>query len=79
MDHSALRDARQRQPFIPFRVVSKDRSYVIRSPEWILVTDMTTVIGIPCESGGDDLIKLLDNSRIDDLIPLPDIPAVTYT
>jgi len=73
MHHSALREALRKQPFIPFRLVLSNGShYEIRSPEWMLVTGMTTMIGIPGESADGEILRWLDNAHINELIPLAD-------
>jgi hypothetical protein len=74
MHHAALRDQLRRQPFQPFRLMLTNGSqYDIRSPEWMIVTGMTTMIGIPGESADGDILRLIDNAHINELIPLPDV------
>ncbi len=73
MHHTALRQKLQRMPFQPFRLVlSNGKHYDIRSPEWMLVTGMTTAIGIPGEAGDGDNLHLIDNAQINQVEPLPD-------
>jgi hypothetical protein len=73
MHHAALREYLKKQPFQPFRItLSNGSQYEIRSPEWMLVTGMTTAIGIPGESGDGELLRLIDNAHINELIPLAD-------
>ena len=51
MHHAALREALRKQPFVPFRLVlSNGSQYDVRSPEWMLVTGMWTMLGIPGEA-----------------------------
>ncbi len=76
MHHTALRENLRKQPFQPFRIIlSNGSQYEIRSPEWMMVTGMTTAIGIPGESGDGDLLRLIDNAHINELTPLPEIAA----
>jgi len=73
MHHSSLREQLRKQPFQPFRIVLSNGShYDIRSREWMLVTGMTTGIGIPGESADGEILRLVDNSHINELIPLTD-------
>jgi len=51
-------------------ILSNGNQYEIRSPEWMLVTGMTTAIGIPGEAGDGELLRLIDNAHINELIPL---------
>lgn len=73
MHHSELRASLRKQPFQPFRMVlSSGNTYDIRSPEWILVTGMTTYVGIPGEAGDGEILRHLDNAHIVEVIPLPE-------
>ena len=74
MHHTALREALRKQPFVPFRLVlSNGSQYDVRSPEWMLVTGMWTMLGIPGEAGDGDLSRWLDNAHINELMPLPEV------
>jgi len=74
MHHSSLREALRRQPFIPFRLIlSNGNSYDIRSPEWMLVTGMHTMLGIPGESADGEIVRWLDNAHINELVALPGV------
>ena len=74
MHHSALREILRKQPFVAFRMVlSNGSTYDIRSPEWMLVTGMTTMIGIPGESADGDILRWIDNAHINEIIPLPNV------
>lgn len=74
MHHSELKAALRKQPFQPFRLIlSSGTSYDIRSPEWILITGMTTYLGIPGEAGDGEILRHIDNAHIVELIPLPGV------
>ena len=72
MQPDQLRQALRRQPFIPFRLVTASgNSYAVPSPEWMMVTGLTTAVGTPGESGDGDIVMLLDNMSITELVPMP--------
>jgi hypothetical protein len=76
MHHSELRASLRKQPFQPFRLIlSSGNTYDIRSPEWILVTGMTTYVGIPGEAGDGEILRHIDNAHIVEVIPLPEVAA----
>ena len=73
-----LREWLRRQPFLPFRIfVTGGQSYSVPSPEWMLVTANTTVIGVPGQSGDGEIVRMFDNSHISHVEPLSmaDAPA----
>jgi hypothetical protein len=71
-----LRALLRRQPFRPFRLImSKGNTYDVVSPEWMMVTATTTVVGIPGESGDGELVNLLDNFQISDVQPIDAEPV----
>lgn len=71
-----LRALLRRQPFRPFRLImSNGNSYDVVSPEWMMVTATTTVVGIPGESGDGELVNLLDNFQIADVQPIDAEPV----
>ncbi len=71
-----LRRALRGQPFVPFRLVlASGNSYPVPSPEWMMVTDRTTAVGTPGESGDGDIVALLDNFGITELVPMPSSQA----
>ncbi len=77
MHHTALKEHLRKLPFQPFRIVmSHGGEYEIRSPEWMLVTGMTTAIGIPGDSGDGEVLRLVDNAHINELIPLAEVKRV---
>jgi len=52
-------------PFRPFRLhLSGGNSFLVTSPEWLLVTGLTSALGIPGQSGDGDRIMLIDNMHI---------------
>jgi len=80
MHHTALKEHLRKLPFQPFRIVlSNGSQYEIRSPEWMLVTGMTTAIGIPGESADGELLRLIDNAHINELIPLSEVKQAAAT
>lgn len=79
MHHSELKAALRKQPFQSFRLIlSSGNTYDIRSPEWIMITGMTTYVGIPGEAGDGEILRHIDNAHIVELIPLPEV-AVSNT
>ncbi len=71
-----LRALLRRQPFRPFRLImSKGNTYDVVSPEWMMVTATTTVVGIPGESGDGELVNLLDNFQISAVQPIDAEPV----
>jgi hypothetical protein len=71
MHHEVLRDKLKAQPFQPFRIVmTTGKVYDVTSPEWVLVTRLTTAIGLPGESGDGDILRHLDNLHIVELLPI---------
>ncbi len=72
MPPDQLRASLRRHPFVPFRVVTASgNSYHVPSPEWMMVTDRTTAVGTPGESGDGDIVTLIDNFSITELVPAP--------
>ena len=77
MHHTALREKLRPNPFQPLRLVlSNGKHYDIRSPEWMLVTGMTTAVGIPGEAGDGDNLHLIDNAQINQVEQLVDADRV---
>ncbi len=67
-----LRTLLRRQPFQPFRVyMAGGQSYDVAGPEWMMVTGLTTALGIPGKAGDGDVVMLLDNMSITHTEPLP--------
>lgn len=74
-DH--LRELLRAKPFRPFRVhMASGDSYVVAGPEWMLVTGMTSALGIPGQAGDGDRLILLDNMSITHIEPA-DAPPVS--
>jgi hypothetical protein len=70
MASDALRQRLRANPFQPFRVfLASGTSYLIASREWMLVTALTTAIGVPGEAGDGDRLILLDNMSITEAQP----------
>jgi len=75
MAPDALRQLLRNQPFRPFRVfTASGNSYLVTSPEWMVVTSLTTALGIPGEAGDGDRLILLDNMSITETQPA-EIPS----
>jgi hypothetical protein len=55
--------------------MSKGNTYDVVSPEWMMVTATTTVVGIPGESGDGELVNLLDNFQISAVQPIDAEPV----
>ena len=71
MHHSVLRDALRKQPFVPFQLVLANGSkYTVTGPDWMLITGMTSYVGIPGETADGDIVRSIDNTSICELIPL---------
>lgn len=76
MHHDVLREKLKAQPFQPFRIVmTTGKTYEVTSPEWVLVTRLTTAIGLPGESGDGDILRHLDNLHIVELVPIENTVA----
>jgi hypothetical protein len=66
-----LRKLIRRTPFQPFRIyMASGHSYDVSSPEWMMVTGLTTALGIPGEAGDGDELMLLDNMSITHTEPI---------
>lgn len=77
MTAATLRDALRRQPFHPFRLqTSSGAEFTVNSPEWMMVTDTTTAVGIPGQAGDGDRLILIDNFQINHIETLP-LPAAS--
>jgi hypothetical protein len=71
-----LRQLLRATPFRPFRVhLASGQSYVVAGPEWMVVTALTSALGIPRESGDGDRLILLDNMSITHIEPADPIPT----
>jgi hypothetical protein len=71
-----LRKLIRRNPFHPFRIfMASGHSYDVSSSEWIMVTALTTALGIPGEAGDGDELMLLDNMSITHTEPLRPVKA----
>jgi hypothetical protein len=71
-----LRQLLRANPFRPFRVyLAGGQSYVVAGPEWMMVTTLTSALGIPRESGDGDRILLLDNMSITHTEPADSVPT----
>jgi hypothetical protein len=71
MHHDVLREKLKAQPFQPFRIImTTGKAYDVTNPEWVLVTRLTTAIGLPGESGDGDILRHLDNLHIVELVPI---------
>jgi hypothetical protein len=76
MSPEPLRQLLRANPFRPFRVyLASGHSYTVASPEWMVVTALTSALGIPGEAGDGDRLILLDNMSITHTEPT-DIPTV---
>jgi hypothetical protein len=65
-----LRQLLRADPFRPFRVfTASGNSYLIPGPEWMLVTSLTSAVGVPGEAGDGDRLILLDNMSITETAP----------
>lgn len=74
MTATALREALKRQPFDPIRLhTSSGAEFTVNSPEWMMVTDTTTAVGVPGRAGDGDRLILIDNFQINhfETLPLP--------
>ncbi len=79
MTATTLREVLRRQPFHPIRLqTSSGAEFTVNSPEWMMVTDTTTALGIPGQAGDGDRLILIDNFQINHIetLPLPTSPAI---
>ena len=61
----ALRQLLRANPFRPFRVyLASGPSYTVASPEWLVVTALTSALGLPGEAEDGDRLIILDNMSI---------------
>jgi hypothetical protein len=66
-----LRELLRRTPFRPFRLyTSGGQSYDVPGPEWMMVTNRTTALGVPGRSDDGDVVILIDNLHVTHTIPL---------
>jgi hypothetical protein len=73
MEPQALREHLRRRPFQPFRVmVSDGNEYDVVSHECMLVTKTTTAINIPGLLPDSDMLRMIDTSRIEKVVPITD-------
>lgn len=71
MTQEQLRTYLRRNPFQPFRIyISSGHSYVVNSPDWMMVTPRTTAVGIPGQSGDGDVVVTIDNLHIAHVEPV---------
>lgn len=76
MHHSYLRHVLRRSPFRPFRLhITNGRTYDVLSPEWMLVYNLVSRVGVPGQVGDGDRLVDIDNWHITHLEPLPTPPA----
>ena len=67
-------------PFRPFRIyLASGHSYMVAGPEWLMVTGLTSALGLPGEAGDGDRILLLDNMSITHTEPADPLPAPPKT
>ena len=75
MHHAQLRDALRKSPFVPFRLhMSSGVTYDVASPEWMMVTNTYSAVGVPGRAGDGDIISLLDNWHVTHIEPLSATP-----
>ena len=80
MTPDKLRQLLRAQPFTPFRVyLASGHAYEVAGPEWMLVGNLTTALGIPGVSQDGDNLMLLDNISITHTEPIRpnQVPATT--
>jgi hypothetical protein len=71
-----LRELLRRELFRPGRLVmSSGQTYDIAGPEWMLVTQHTTAVGVPGRAGDGEVVTLLENFHITEAEPIS-TPAV---
>lgn len=76
MAPDALRQMLTAVPFRPFRVMTASgTSYLVPARDWMLVTSLTSAVGVPGEAGDGDRLILLDNMSITEVIPADPVPA----
>ena len=75
-----LRSLLRQSPFVPFRVyMNSGHAYEVSSPEWMMVTEATTALGIPGKSGDGERLMLLSNINIRHTEPMSISPAAAST
>ncbi len=76
MSPEALRQLLRVQPFRPFRVhLASRHSYIVAGPEWLVVTALTSALGVPGEAADGDRLILLDNMSITHSEPVDSLPV----
>lgn len=72
-----LRTVLRAVPFHPFRVyMASGHSFLVTSPEWMMVGPVTSALGLPGRAGDGEIIHLLDNMSITHTEPA-DLPAAS--
>lgn len=76
MHHSHLRDALRLASFHPFRLhLTNGRTFDVPSPDWMIVYNLVTHVGVPGQAGDGEVLTVIDNWHITHLEPLPTAPA----
>ena len=76
MSPEALRQLLRVQPFRPFRVhLASGHSYIVSSPEWMVVAAPTSALGLPGQAADGDRLILLDNMSITHTEPVDSLPV----
>ena len=76
MSPESLRQLLRAQPFRPFRVhLASGHSYIVSSPEWMVVAAPTSALGLPGQAADGDRLILLDNMSITHTEPVDSLPV----